>query len=316
MPAPKCGEEEFISIVEAHGIAGAARLIGTDARKVNERRRRLEVKLQRRINVPGKSPTSHISDHPERIQLQIKDGIVLVGSDSHYYPGIVSTAHRAFVKFCKELDPKIVIKNGDELDFPSISRHAPIGWESRPSVASEIGYASEMLDEIFQASKNAKHIWPAGNHDLRLETKLATQAPEFANLKGVHLHDHFPGWQPCWSVFVNDNTVIKHRFKNGIHATHNNALWSGRTMVTGHLHSLKVTPLTDYNGIRWGVDSGTMADPYGPQFKHYMEDNPRSWRSGFIVLTFVGGELLWPEIVYVRNEEKGEVEFRGKVIVV
>ena len=56
---------------------------------------------------------------------------------------------------------------------------------------------------------------------------------------------------------VNGNVVIKHRMKGGIHAAHKNTLHAGTTMVTGHLHSLKVTPFSDYNGTRWGVDTGT-----------------------------------------------------------
>jgi hypothetical protein len=88
-------------------------------------------------------------------------------------------------------------------------------------------------------------------------------------------------------------------------------LWSGKTIVTGHLHSLRVTPLSDYTGTRYGVDCGTLADPYGPQFTHYTEDNPVNWRSGFVVLTFYRGRLLWPEVVHVIDE--GQVTFRGKV---
>jgi hypothetical protein len=113
-------------------------------------------------------------------------------------------------------------------------------------------------------------------------------------------------------LVVNDNVVIKHRIRGGLHAAHNNTLNAGTTTVTGHLHSLKVTPFSDYGGTRWGVDTGTMADPYGPQTADYTELGPVNWRSGFIVLTFSGGELLWPEIVHVREE--GKVEFRGKVI--
>jgi hypothetical protein len=145
----------------------------------------------------------------------------------------------------------------------------------------------------------------------RYESRLAAIAPEYARVHGVHLKDHFPDWTPCWSVWINNDVVIKHRFKSGIHATHNNALWSGKTIVTGHLHSLRVTPLSDYTGTRYGVDCGTLADPYGPQFVHYTEDNPVNWRSGFVVLTFYRGRLLWPEVVHVIDE--GQVTFRGRV---
>jgi len=52
--------------------------------------------------------------------------------------------------------------------------------------------------------------------------------------------------------------------------------------------------------------------PWGSQAVNYTEDNPLDWRSGFVVLTFHKGRLLWPEVVHVIEE--GKVEFRGKVI--
>jgi hypothetical protein len=111
---------------------------------------------------------------------------------------------------------------------------------------------------------------------------------------------------------LNESTVVKHRYKNGIHATHNNTVSAGVSIVTGHLHSLKVTPFNDYNGERFGVDTGTLADVDGEQFSNYMELNPNNWRSGFIVLTFNNGHLLWPEVVHVID--KDVIQFRGQVL--
>lgn len=312
MPA-KCSESEFIDLVQKHGVAKTARLLCTGERNVHARRRSLE-KLRGiviKVNAPN-SPTIHLREHPARLTETLKDGVVLVGSDAHYWPNIVTTAHRAFVHFCKKLNPKIVVMNGDEFDGASVSRHPPIGWEDVPSVQMELETVAERLDEVLQASKNARHIWTLGNHDARFETRLATQASEYAKVHGFHLKDHIPGWSPCWAVWINDDVVIKHRWKGGIHATHNNTVGSGKTMVTGHLHSPKVTPWTDYNGTRWGVDCGTLAEPDGPQFMDYTEDNPKNWRSGFAVLTFKNGELLDPELVRVRDENS--VVFRGEII--
>ena len=157
---------------------------------------------------------------------------------------------------------------------------------------------------------NARRIWSLGNHDARFETRLATVAPEYADVHGVHLKDNFPKWEPCWATFINSDIVVKHRFKSGIHAPHNNTMWAGRTIVTGHLHSQKIMPLSDYNGTRWGVDAGTMADPYGPQFYNYTEMNPLNWRSGFCLLTIVKGRLLMPELIWVSGP--GTVQFRGR----
>lgn len=261
---------------------------------------------------PPTSKTFGLNQHPACIELNVKDGIVLVGSDSHYWPGIITTAHKAFVAFAERFQPVAVIKNGDVMDFPSISRFDPSSWtdlESRPSVADEIDTAQQRMNEIRKAAPNAKLCWPLGNHDARLETRIVSNAPQLAKVHGTRLKDHFEHWQPCWAVKVNGDTIIKHRWKGGMYATRNNTLMAGINMITGHLHSLKVWPHSDYRGVRFGMDCGTLAEPYGPQFANYTELNPVDWRSGFGMLTFKNGELLWPEIVHVRKP--GEVEFRG-----
>lgn len=310
---PKCSESDFIDLVQKHGVNATARILKVGIRRVNSRRRSIESRRGILIKVNSdKSPTAHLREHPARVTETLKDGVVLIASDAHYWPGLITTAHRAFVHFCKKLNPKLVVMNGDEFDGASVSRHHPIGWEDVPSVQMELETVSERLDEVLRASNNARHIWTLGNHDARFETRLATQASEYAKVHGFHLKDHIQGWQPCWSVWINDEVVIKHRYKGGIHATHQNTVASGKTIVTGHLHSLKVTPWTDYNGTRWGVDCGTLAEPGGPQFIDYLEDNPTNWRSGFVVLTFKDGKLLDPETVRVWDENS--VVFRGEII--
>lgn len=301
----KCSGPDFVAMIEQHGVTETARRLKCSERAVNFRRVRWERELGRQIVGPdrsGRVARTGIA-HPHRIPLEVKDGYVLIGSDAHYWPEIVTTAHRAFVKFASELRPKVVILNGDVLDGATISRHPSIGWEDRPQLVDEVEACKERLAEIQKAAPAAELVWPLGNHDGRFETRLATVAPEYAQMHGVHLKDHFPKWRPCWSVWINNEVVIKHRIKGGVHATHNNTVNSGKTTVTGHLHSLKVTPFDDYNGTRWGVDSGTLAEPMGPQFLNYMEDSPRNWRSGFVVLRFVRGRLLWPQLVSVSGPD-------------
>lgn len=316
MTAAAIGEADFIRMFETQGALGTARSLGVGVRSVYERRTHLENKIGRQLVVPDavkKHGGTRVGvAHPQRLPVDVNTGVVLVGSDLHAWPGPAPTAHRAFCKFASEMAPKVIVMNGDVMDGARISRHPPINWEDRPSLIDEIGACKERLAEVEQvAPAKAVKVWTLGNHDARFETRLATVAPEYARIHGVHLKDHFPGWKPTMSLWLNSDCVIKHRHKNGIHATHNSTLWAGKTMVTGHLHSLKVTPFTDYSGTRWGVDTGCLADPDGPQFA-YGEDNPTNHRSGFIVLTFHKGRLLWPEIVHVIGP--GEVEFRGSVI--
>ena len=246
-----------------------------------------------------------------RISTSVETGVIVVFSDAHFWPGEPSTAYRALLKLIKKLKPSIVVANGDMVDMASVSRHPPLGWNHLPTVQEELEACQERLGEIAKAAGKAVKLWPVGNHDSRFECRLAQVAPELKNVYGTSLSDHFPDWSPCYSVFVNDDLVIKHRFKGGMHAPSNNALWAGRSVITGHLHAQTVRRITDLNGTRWGVDTGCLAEPFGEQFS-YMEDNPRSWASGWCVVTYDKGRLLTPELV--RVVEPGLVEFRGQLI--
>jgi predicted phosphodiesterase len=244
-----------------------------------------------------------------RKEVELRNGVVLVFSDAHYWPGAASTAHRALLKFSRKLKPTLIVANGDVLDACAISRHPPIGWNKLPSVKEELDVCKERLGEVVKAAPHARRFHLLGNHDARFETRLAQVAPEFKDVHGISLSDHLTGWEPGWALHINDNTVIKHRYKGGVHAPYGNTVSAGRSMITGHLHSQKVTPFTDYNGTRYGVDTGCLADPYHDAFQDYTEDNSKDWRSGFCVLTFHNGTILPPELVTVMDET--HVYFRG-----
>ena len=318
MPLPVCSDVEFIRLWDDLKSATlVANALGITPRAVSQRRRRLEQMHKTRLHSSdprGDRYYAHAEtrQHPARHVLSIRNGTIVCFSDAHFWPGVRTTAYRGLLKVIRDLKPYAVINNGDAFDGASISRHPRIGWDSKPTVQDEVRACIDRLGEVQEAAGDAKLLWPLGNHDARFETFLAANVPQFQGVQGFTLRDKFPDWVPCWSVFVNDDVVIKHRYKSGIHATHNNTMWAGRTMVTGHLHSLKVTPLDDYNGTRWGVDTGTLADPHGPQFEDYLETNPTNWRSGFVVLTWRDGRLMWPEIA--RVWDANTVEFRGALI--
>jgi predicted phosphodiesterase len=251
------------------------------------------------------------TEYPGRLALDIENGQVVIFSDAHYWPGLITTIHRAVVRFIREKKPRAVIANGDIVDAATISRHASIGWESNPTMSGELNAGQMRMGEIEEAAGDASRLWPLGNHDMRYESRLAQMAPEFANIHGMHLKDHFPKWAPCWSVEINDGVMVKHRWKGGTHAAYNNARMSGKTIVTGHLHSPKVAPVTDYTGTRWGVDCGTLMEAPWLQAHNYLEDNAVDWRSAFTVLTFKNGRLLPPQ--HVEQFGPGQVVWENEV---
>lgn len=311
-------DKEFMELWDKHkSPSGVASETGTHIRNVHARRRRIEARYKIELPVSGNRVNQyypHISErtHPARHPIELENGQVFIFSDAHFWPQVRTTAFRAFLHLARKMQPAVIVNNGDAIDGASISRHPRIGWDSKPSMVQEIKCCQDRLGEIKEAAPQAALFWTLGNHDARFENFLAAHAPQFEKIHGFTLKDHFPDWIPAWAVWVNDEVVIKHRYKGGVHATHNNTVGSGKTMVTGHLHSLKVTPYSDYNGSRFGVDTGTLADADGPQFEDYLETNPTNWRSGFVVLTFRNGKLLWPEVVHVIGFD--QVEFRGEII--
>jgi predicted phosphodiesterase len=240
------------------------------------------------------------------IEHTVEKGHIFIASDCHYWPEESTTAHKAFVSLLNEFKPKTIVLNGDVFDGARVSRHAALMGTNPPTPKQEIEACQDRLDEIAKASKNAVKLWTYGNHDVRLFNYIAQNAPELSEFSD--LFAYFPGWHTGWRIDVNGSVIIKHRYHNGIHSTWNNALKSGRSIVTGHLHQLKITPFSDYDGRRWGVDAGTLAEPYSDQFT-YTEMNPVNWCSGFAVLTFENGKLLPPELCEVIN---GVAYFRGQ----
>ena len=309
-------DKEFIEIWDKLKSAKkVSEELGVDVRNVHRRRKTLEELHGVSLETTRQGPLLKVPDNPARKMLGIENGTVIVFSDAHFWPGIHTTAFKGLIWAIKEFQPKAIIANGDVFDGASISRFPRIGWDSTPSIIQELKACEIALGEIEDTAKKARHntqlIWTLGNHDARFENRLAANAPQYEFVKGFTLKDHFPTWHPCWSCWPAENVAVKHRWKGGVHATHNNTVNSGVSIVTGHLHSLKVTPFSDYNGNRFGVDTGTLAEPTGPQFENYLEDSPTNWRSGFAVLTFHNGRLMWPELVH--KWDQGQVEFRGKV---
>lgn len=308
----KVNDEQLLEVLQRHGgsAAAAAKELNIDTRGVIRRIKRIEDRGQKISSSHPLSPRFLITEHSPRVEANLENGIILVGSDAHYWPGVVSSAHKAFVKLIKDLKPQIVVMNGDAFDGATISRHPRINWEHRPTVKQELEAVTDRLHEITSASKSATYWWCLGNHDQRFETFLSANAAPFEGVKGFRLPDHFPEWHFTMSLFVNKNLMIKHRYRNGTHATWNNTLHGGVSMCTGHLHRLQATIMSDYNGTRWGIDTGTLADVHG-QHMNYSEDDPKNHCSGFAVLTIKDGKILYPEFCFVID---GVPYFRGSVL--
>lgn len=313
-PNMKVSDEDFIRLwYEFKSAVKIAERTGLDIRNVYGRRRHIENKYKIRLaSANSRVPEFYVRDHMSRMDVDLDNAVIFIASDAHYWPDEISTAHLAFVKLIKKHKPDIVVMNGDAVDGASISRYPKAGYDTfkMPTVKEELEAVADRLGEIEKVAGNAKLVFTMGNHDQRFEAKLANQAPEFQGVKGFTLKEHFPRWLFCMSMMVNKNLMIKHRYHSGIHATYSNALKSGVSICTGHLHRLQATIVSDYSGSRWGIDSGTLCETDADQMS-YGEDNPANHCSGFAVLTIVDGKLIQPEFCAVLD---GVAYFRGNKV--
>lgn len=310
-----------VALVEQHGgVSQAARATGMPRSTLHDR-----LSMAQQGGLGGGAQTLRVRDNPRyqtwtrQLFADIDDGYVIVGSDAHIWPGRPTVSMEALLLVTTALGSQVrmLVANGDFVDGARTNRHDPDGWNSRPSVKDEIDGVQEALLAWRLAAKRAKPrtIYTIGNHEKNFERKLVAQVKEFEGMPGFRLQDHFPDWEMCLSLGVNwaseRRVMIKHRHAGGVHAGYNNTMKAGCSTVTGHTHGLEAKPWGDYGGRRWGVQTGTLADPDGPQFE-YAENAPSPACSGFAVLRFREGRMLPPELCEVID---GRAYWRGEAIV-
>jgi len=120
----KVSEQEFIDSWNRNGSAAkVAEETGLGLRAVYRRRKRIEAKHDTilRSDHPS-SPTFTFREHSPRVDCELWNGTILVASDAHYWPGVVSPAHEAFVSLTEELRPQMIgSKNGVMLRLYSLA---------------------------------------------------------------------------------------------------------------------------------------------------------------------------------------------------
>lgn len=316
-------DQEFINLWKQIGSPRQlAVALGVHERAVYSRRNNIEKKYGIALAADSATAIKHESTATKIIEssrrdttrVEITDGVILVGSDAHYSPGVIPVAHKALCNLMTELgsEVKVVVLNGDILDGGTISRHGRIGWHKSPSVKDELEAVQERLGEIeLSRPAGCQLLRTYGNHDMRFESRLSSMVPEYEGIGGFLLRDHLPHWGDSERIDVNDDTVIIHDWHGGIHSGWNDVLKGGANVVTGHTHELSAKAHKGFKATHYGIKTGMLAD-YDQEEFHYKGGRPGlNWQSGFAVLTWRDGTLLHPEFCAVRDN--GKAYFRGKL---
>lgn len=314
----KLSDEAFITAWRAAGGSPAriSELTGIGIRQVYKRRTVLEkrhgVTLQS-VPVDGKAtPYAPPAHFERRRRFEVRDGVVVVFSDAHFAPDHNTVAQDALETLCRELKPVVVVSNGDELDAAQLSKWPILSHHKTYSLREQLDCLKLHMDAIQRAAgPKCRLAATLGNHSVRLSRYIASVAEHFLDMPYTRLEDWIPAWPLSWTVEINTGgpgmTVIRHRNQAGM--LHLQGQKAGCHYIHGHCHKLGVHRLPTFNGVRYSLDTGSLADPDSDVFD-YAEGAPNHCQ-GFAVLTFKDGKLLPPELVEVVE---GTAYFRGSPV--
>lgn len=322
MVAPRVSAEEFERIWHEEGgsPAAVARRIGVEVANVYQRRKRLE-----RDGASLPTNPDRVRDlsqaryaYPRREHIHVEDGWVVCFGDMHARPLAWredgdTLAMQTLLAWLDVYGARVsaLVCMGDALDLKSLSRHPPIGWDSKPSVADEVGGAQHDLRRIAERAPEAERVWCIGNHDERFNRFLSTRTPEFENVLGFGLADSFSDWRMAWSAMVNGSLLLLHRWHTGVHAVHSNLTKAGGAHVgTADTHRLRVYPYSGQLGTLYGFETGCLADPTQSFFEYTRGLDP-NWQPGFIVARFRDGVMEPPQPIHAGERFRVVVQGRA-----
>jgi len=247
----------------------------------------------------------------------------LIIPDAHATPDYCNTRFDWLGRFARELDPDYIICLGDWYDFPSLSRHDPLGSRTMEGVryVDDLRAGNEALERFerhYGRKGRARKIITLGNHDVRPDI-AATAAPNLYGAIGCHdLEFNDPGsdWEvvPYRRSITVEGIVISHHQSAGISGRPIGGANMARALVTqkhvscivGHSHILQHSEHTRADGQKiFGLSGGC----YGHQ--DYAQDNcPRAvwardtaemWWRGVIVIGDLDGAGYYDDIRFVTQ---------------
>jgi predicted phosphodiesterase len=110
---------------------------------------------------------------------------VLVGSDFHSQ-FVDPLALRVWMAVAEQVQPDLIVFNGDVVDFPSVGRFSQMPGAGSLSVQQELDFAREqILAPTRERCPDSAMTYHIGNHEQRLVRYIADTAPGLADLRSL-----------------------------------------------------------------------------------------------------------------------------------
>ncbi len=232
-------------------------------------------------------PENNCADYSPYIVTETKFPIS-VNADVHF-PYHDQDALEIYLEQVDKIKPKIIIINGDLLDFYQLST-----WQKDPrkrSIDYELELAINYFNMLHTICPNSKIIYKYGNHEERYNNYIMQHAPELFKLEYIQLGNLIKSKLKFDIDIVENKRIIKIKHLNIIH---------------GHEYKFSISnPVNPARGLFLRTKKISLCNHF-----HQTSEHNESTISNEIISTWSGGCLcdLHPEYMPLNKWNHGFIE--------
>ncbi len=244
----------------------------------------------------------------------------LIIPDAHATPDYCNTRFDWLGRFAQAVNPDYLICLGDWFDFPSLSRHDPLGSRTMEGVRYiddlQAGHDALARFTHFYKRTGARKIITLGNHDVRPDIAATADPRMFGAIGTFDLGFQEDGWEvvPYRRSITVEGIVISHHQAAGI---------SGRPIggqnmasalvrqkhvscIVGHAHILQHSEHTRADGQKiFGLSGGCYAHQDYAQDAcpraMWARDTAEMWWRGVCLIEDLDGSGYYDKIQFVTQ---------------
>lgn len=247
-----------------------------------------------------------------RITERLRPTRIVIGSDFHV-PFHNKPLLANWLRFVSDVQPDVVVVNGDLLDCISISRFPkPPG---SPSLQKEIDAGQEVLSAIADAAPKAERHLIEGNHEERLQRFLLDN-PGMYDLRCLSMPTLLDceGYGFQWTDYGDSIDYGRLSITHGHKVSKHSAYSAKRhlfddgydNVVHGHTHRLGSYYITGAKRTRRGFECGGLFDRSQADYVR----GPENWQNGFAVAEVFGNHV---HVELIEATQDGMFIADGKV---
>lgn len=266
------------------------------------------------------APTTYLADNVEEAVLRRNTHVdsdvhTLVVANDFHVPWHSKNGVAAWLKFCKDLQPDVIVINGDFLDCHSISSFPK--YPEHMLLQDEIDIGVEILEQLRRFCPLSEIWYTEGNHEERLK-RLIKEHPGFYRLNALKLENlmgldrlgiEYRGYKKPVQIrnvsVVHGDKVSKHSAYSAKATLIDNGYMN---VIHGHTHRMGWYNHTGHMGRRRGYENGGLYDM--SKVDYLVQPN---WQTGFCVVFQRDDKPDYLQINPIEMDFDGSFVWQGKV---